>query len=60
MREVTLYNKSGQELTTVNVNAEQNEVIEGVQWGGSIFLWNPTLLLFQEATIKPAILNKSK
>lgn len=60
MRKVTLYNKSGQQLTTVNVNAEQNEIIEGIQWGGCIFLWNPTLQHFQVSTIKPAILNKSK
>lgn len=57
MIKVDLHNKSGQKLTEVNVRA-QEEFIDGVQWGGSIFLWDSEKKQYRESEIVPAILEK--
>jgi len=58
MQKVTLYNKQGQQLTELNINAAENEVVDGIQWGGLIFMWDEKLLHFRESTIKPAIIKR--
>ncbi len=58
MRKVALYNEKGQQLTEVNINAEENEQVDGIQWGGSTFLWDEKLQHYRIATLKPAILRK--
>lgn len=57
MVKVDLYNKSGQKLTEVNVRT-QEEFIDGVQWGGSIFLWDSKKEQYRESEIVPAIFEK--
>jgi hypothetical protein len=58
MRKVTLYNKQGQQLTEININAAENEIVDGIQWGCLIFIWDDKLLHFRESTIKPGIFKK--
>jgi hypothetical protein len=58
MRKVTLYNKQGQQLTELNINVGPEEVVDGIQWGGLIFMWDDQLLHFRESTIKPGIFKK--
>jgi len=56
---VTLYNRHGQELTEVNIN-NQDRPVDGVQWGGMIFLWDTNKSEFREALIVPAIITKKE
>jgi hypothetical protein len=60
MRKVALNNKSGQQVTEININAGETEKVDGIQWGSSIFIWDENLQHFREASIKPAIVIKNK
>jgi hypothetical protein len=60
MRKVALNNKSGQQVTEININAGETEKVDGIQWGSSIFIWDENLQHFREASIKPAIFIKNK
>ena len=60
MRKVALNNKSGQQVTEININAGETEKVDGIQWGCSIFIWDENLQHFREASIKPAIFTKNK
>ena len=60
MRKVALYNEKGQQLTEVNINAEENEEVEAIQWGGSIFTHHTETGQYRVATVKPAILRGGK
>ena len=57
MRKVSLYNITGQKLTEVNIR-EQEEVVHGIQWGGSIFIFSVEHSEYREANIVPAIVRK--
>jgi hypothetical protein len=57
MKKVSLYNKTGQKLTEVNIRTNE-EPIDGVQWGGKTFIYQIEDGNYIEANIVPAILVK--
>ena len=59
MEKVELHNINGQKLTEINIKHELIRV-DGIQWGGKIYIWNHTHEQFREANILPAILNPKK
>ena len=59
MEKVELFNKSEQKLTEVSIRKSSKEV-DGIQWGGIIFIWNAEKGKFIESEIVPAIFNHKK
>lgn len=56
---VELYNKNGQKLTEVKVN-EQERHIDGIQWGGNLFMFDKDKNHYRECLIVPAITGRAK
>ena len=59
MKKVQLFNKTGQQLTEINIK-EQEASVDGIQWGGKIYIWSIENAQYREANIVPAILNPDK
>lgn len=59
MIKITLHNAQGHQLAEVTVKETSNP-IDGVQWGGTIFILHNESNQYRAASIVPAIIEKKK
>jgi hypothetical protein len=57
MEKVELFDKCGSMLTEINIKSKGSRV-DGIQWGGKVYIWNHTHKQFREGDIVPGIIEK--